>query len=203
MKWRENKNFTGFTLIELLVVIAIIAILGSLLLPALGRVKSKGKEIKCASNLKQMGVAFVSYTGDYSEWLPRSWNGGSGEQWSSIFAIPSYVNMTSYYPIGTTGLVTLCPATEKQGIWWSQMTSSYAMNYKINCKVYTSKITQIASPAGKLLLAGSDGSSPLAGTPAVPTYYVRYYHENATNLLFFDMHVGRIKMLDLQNSNYF
>ncbi len=192
-----------FTLIELLVVIAVIAILGSLLLPALGRAKSKGKEIKCASNLKQMGVAFVTYAGDYSEWLPRSANGGSGEQWRSLTAIPSYVGMNAYYPIGTTGLVTLCPATEKQGIWWSQMTSSYAMNYKINYGTYTTKITQITNPAGKLLLADSDGNSPAIGTTWVPTYYVRYYHENATNLLFCDMHVGRARMLDLENSTWF
>ena len=77
------------------------------------------------------------------------------------------------------------------------------MNHKINYAVYTTKITQIANPSGKLLLSDSDGNSPATGTTWVPTYYVRYYHENVTNLLFCDMHVGRARMLDLQNSTYF
>jgi prepilin-type N-terminal cleavage/methylation domain-containing protein/prepilin-type processing-associated H-X9-DG protein len=65
-----HNSKRGFTLIELLVVIAIIAILAALLLPALSQAKQQGQQAACVSNLRQLGVAFLSYLNDGQDHFP-------------------------------------------------------------------------------------------------------------------------------------
>jgi prepilin-type N-terminal cleavage/methylation domain-containing protein len=66
----------AFTLVELLVVIAIIALLMSILIPALGRVKKQAKVAICQSNLKQWGAVFSMYTGDNDGYFQEGWGDG-------------------------------------------------------------------------------------------------------------------------------
>lgn len=110
-----KRSNAAFTLIELLVVVAIIAILAALLLPALRQAKESAKAARCASNLKQIGLATLQYAHDNNDYLPTSgcasgvcpgscpnlgfwcqlqpsyipW-GGNGAYSSDIFFCPSY-----------------------------------------------------------------------------------------------------------------
>ena len=73
---RDQSGTVRFTLVELLVVIAIIAILASLLLPSLMRAKFEARHTLCSANLRQIGVAHVSYTIDNDDyWVPGQEHG--------------------------------------------------------------------------------------------------------------------------------
>ena len=69
----------GFTLIELLVVIAITAILAAILFPVFSHVRENARRTVCAGNLKQLGLAWLMYAGDYDERACPSYHAGSAE----------------------------------------------------------------------------------------------------------------------------
>ncbi len=66
---RSLRAPRAFTLIELLVVIAIIAILAALLLPALGKSKTRAESLTCVNNIKQLSLAWQLYADDFNDWL--------------------------------------------------------------------------------------------------------------------------------------
>ena len=78
------KTQKSFTLIELLVVIAIIAVLASLLLPALGRTRSEAYRASCINNLKQIAQAAISYTDSNSGYYPYAGNWANGITWDDL-----------------------------------------------------------------------------------------------------------------------
>lgn len=87
---RCRHNWT-FTLIELLVVVAIIAVLASLLLPALSNARDRARRVACLSNHRQTLVALNLYANDYEGWLP------SGEGGASYFSF-FQEDITGNYP---------------------------------------------------------------------------------------------------------
>ncbi|MBL4702483.1 MAG: type II secretion system protein [Phycisphaeraceae bacterium] len=135
------RKVNGFTLIELLVVISIIAMLISILLPALAKARESANSVRCLANLRQLGISIHAYAADYDDTVPPgrddSTPGGHawGENW--IIRLANYTNRSGDILACPTGLarqevVTLGTAPLASGYWVTKNNWFTNLSYRYN-----------------------------------------------------------------------
>jgi prepilin-type N-terminal cleavage/methylation domain-containing protein/prepilin-type processing-associated H-X9-DG protein len=148
---KMKKKVSNFTLIELLVVIAIIAILASMLLPALSKARESAKRASCQANLKQLGLATYLYADSFDQMTPGS--GQAVNQWAELTYIYIKQNLDLLFSSGilarnkSNASLFFCPSVKGNG----SGTATY----------------QGADCIGKIV------SGSYSGTPVYPSYILR------------------------------
>ena len=139
---RSLRVSVGFTLVELLVVIAIIAVLISLLLPALSKVTQQARTIQCQSNLRQIAMWGLMYAQDWRGVLPSTYIGPDGFTYTSTGSGPSGPAYSS--TSGGWGDVTTPPFLGTYTFWSEKANYPYRL-YAIDTSKYVDPVTGIGS----------------------------------------------------------
>jgi len=191
----KQKTLSHFTLIELLVVISIIAILASMLLPALRSARGKAQEIICGSNLKQVGSAIQMYTIDNDGWVPPWFDGAYA--WYQLLNDP-YLNIKTKI---LSGSALICPSSKARNLTSPLVKTNYGCNsvsmFNVvdNSSYLWTNFKRMPSGMFSKIMAMSDVDPDLG-------YWfgswggakrVHWRHQNGANFLFFDNHVQRYK----------
>jgi len=166
-----DPNRRAFTLIELLVVIAIIAILASMLLPALARAKQKASAIRCVSNEKQIALGYLFYASDNSDFLPLAAHEGDAAPCQWFFEISPYIakKTTSYTNLVAKAEVVACPSAKLESAFPASTPASKAYGGYGHNYIYLGyleeeervKITKVTKPTETCM--NGDGLDPAPG----------------------------------------
>jgi len=206
----------GFTLIELLVVISIIALLLSILMPALNKVRMQAQLVTCLSNEKQISLAVLMYSNDYKDTLPdattfygwtrpigydNGWGGSwEADQWWTHFS-PYFQNKKGEFGPGKLPSLLKCRSDKVFAV--TNQYSSYITRKAVDvygCQAAPVKITKFYKPSGTVYLLErySHHDNPLLWWSFSTATIKR-----KMNVMFIDGHVTTIKWTYYGDSIYF